>query len=329
MCTGITYSNLVNEHFLARTMDFSFELQGGPMFCPRNYEWASDAGQEKHRSTYGLIGAGREFDKLLFADGVNEKGLAMAALYLPDEVTYYDECVPGQVNLGPHEFLLWVLTNCQSIAELESQLSKINLVDVPTRFLEATTPLHWLLADESGRTAVIEPVMKELKLIDNPVGVLTNSPTLDWHLSNLRNYIGISPNQFESHLFGQYEASPFSQGSGTFGLPGGYTPPERFVRATLIKEAIQPVYTLEGSLTNIWYVLQSVFIPRGIVKKSDGAVDYTQYVSAMSATTKTYFFSKYGNSQINQVSLTEDLMNTQLVPLAFEVSSKQSLNILK
>lgn len=326
MCTGITYSNLIEEHFLARTMDFGFELNGAPIFCPRNYQWLSDADNQPHQSKYSLIGAGREFEKLLFADGVNEKGLGMVALYLPNEVNYAEKSESGQINLAPHEFLLWVLTNCASISELEERLSEVSLVNIPTKFLEATTPLHWMLTDKTGRTAVIEPTTYQLTLIDNPVGTLTNTPTLDWHLTNLRNYIGITAEQNSNKSFGTFVGTPFSQGSGTFGLPGGFTPPERFVRAAIIKELIKPVYSLEGTITNIWYILQSVYIPKGVVKKADGLIDYTQYISCMSVTNQTYFFTPYGNSQITQIQLTDELKNNQLTPLTFEVENKQRIN---
>lgn len=36
MCTSLTYENSRGDHFLARTMDFAFELGGQPIFMPRN-----------------------------------------------------------------------------------------------------------------------------------------------------------------------------------------------------------------------------------------------------------------------------------------------------
>lgn len=42
-------------------------------------------------------------------------------------------------------------------------------------------------ADKSGKSIVIEPVGGELKIYDAPLGVMTNSPPFDWHMTNLRN----------------------------------------------------------------------------------------------------------------------------------------------
>ena len=32
----------------------------------------------------------------------------------------------------------------------------------------------------------------ELKVHENPLGVLTNSPSFDWHVTNLRNYVNLT-----------------------------------------------------------------------------------------------------------------------------------------
>ena len=40
---------------------------------------------------------------------------------------------------------------------------------------------------------------KGLDVWDNPVGVLTNSPDFNWHLTNLRNYMNASTQQ-DAHV---------------------------------------------------------------------------------------------------------------------------------
>ena len=44
----------------------------------------------------------------------------------------------------------------------------------------------------SGKSIVIEYVGGKLNVYDNPLGVITNSPAFDWHMTNLRNYINFS-----------------------------------------------------------------------------------------------------------------------------------------
>ncbi len=73
---------------------------------------------------------------------------------------------------------------------------------------------------------------------DNPIGVLTNHPDLDWHYSNLRQYINISPYPATAKLLEGVTIEPLGNEAGTFGLPGGFTSTERFVRMAFMKANI-------------------------------------------------------------------------------------------
>ena len=52
--------------------------------------------------------------------------------------------------------------------------------------------LHYAVHDAQGRSAVIEYVGGHLHIYDNPLGVVTNSPSFDWHQTNLRNFIHLA-----------------------------------------------------------------------------------------------------------------------------------------
>lgn len=306
-------------------MDFGFKLEANPVFCPRHYEWQSDVIKEEFKSAYALVGAGRELGKLVFVDGVNEHGLAGAALYLPGEVAYNQEIIADKVNLAPHEVLYWVLSNCRNLAEVTEQIKKLNIMDTPISLLGITTPLHWIFSDKSGETFVVEPTTLNLSVTENPVGVMTNSPQMSWHINNLRNYLNLSPQQQKTVSFGNYLAAPFSQGSGTFGLPGGYTPPERFVRTAFLREYLEKTSDYNQTLSAIWYIMNSVWIPKGAVVKEDGEFDYTQYGAAMDVTSLIYYFTPYGNSTINGIRLTKELIENMETPKVFSVPTKQAI----
>jgi choloylglycine hydrolase len=55
-------------------------------------------------------------------------------------------------------------------------------------------PCHYFINDASGRCVVLEFVGGELKIHENPLGVITNSPSFDWHVTNLRNYVNLTVN---------------------------------------------------------------------------------------------------------------------------------------
>ncbi len=328
MCTSIVMESLDGKHFLSRTMDFGFDLEATPSLCPRKYHWKSATDGSEFIGDYSLVGAGRNLGQMLFTDGVNEHGLSCAALYLPGESTYEPTTKAGKINLAPHEFLLWILTSCKSIEDLSDKLDSINLVDTKVPLLGIVTPLHWIMTDNTGKCVVIEPHGSPLEIITNPVKVLTNTPKLEWHISNLRNFIGIKPEQFASRKFGDFEATPFSQASGTSLLQGGFTPPERFVRAAYLKEYIDEAKNEEEAITNIWHVLNSVRIPRGVVMKNDGNPDITQYVASMCSESKTYYFTPYQNSQISCVTLTQDYIENGTAPIPCGISKNQEFKWL-
>ena len=327
MCTSFTFTDLDDNVFLARTMDFGFELEANPLFCPRDYHWGTETDQTQYRGHLAVVGAGRELEKIVFVDGVNEHGLGGAALYLPGEVQYNPECVSGKVNLAPHEVLYWLLSTCDSLTAVATKVKELNIVDQPVSLLGITSPLHWIFSDRTGKTLVIEPTTLDLVAMDNPVGVLGNSPQLGWHLNNLRNYLHLTGQPSQPASFGSFQATPFSQGTGSFGLPGGFTPPERFVRVAFLKEYTERTHDVNQSLASIYYILSSVWIPRGVVVKADGDFDYTQYGGAMNLNSLTYYFAPYGNQALTSVTLTPELL-AQTEPQLFTVSRQQQITAL-
>ncbi|MDR3290829.1 MAG: choloylglycine hydrolase family protein [Methanobrevibacter sp.] len=322
MCTSIFTKTEDGKHFLARTMDFSFPLEGNPIFLPKNFVWSLSDGRGIVNK-FAILGTGREINgNYLFTDGLNEKGLGVAELYLPGDALYDKENVEGKNNLAPWEFLNWILGNFESIHELEEALKDVRLIEKQISLLKRNVPLHFIIGDTTGRVVVIEPSGGELKFKENPVGVMTNTPTLEWHIQNLRNYIGVQPKQFSPKKYGEYLAKPFSQGTGTSELPGGYTPPHRFVRAAFFKEYINKAKNEEEGVTNIWQILSTVRVPKGIVIMNPDGEDYTQYISAMCLESKSFYFTPYENNQITKVQINDKLLDDGKVVI-FNVPRKQ------
>ena len=94
--------------------------------------------------------------------------------------------------LAPPEYGAWLLGNFASVDEVKANFDKVVLVPMILPQLNQAPPVHYVVHDKTGKSIVIEPVDKTLKIYDNPLGVLTNSPTFDWHMTNLRNYVNLS-----------------------------------------------------------------------------------------------------------------------------------------
>ncbi|MGC6769436.1 choloylglycine hydrolase family protein [Enterococcus sp. LJL51] len=316
MCTSITLSNQLTT-YLARTMDFGFELDGHPVVIPRNYLFTTDLG-EHLTFPLGFVGTGRKLDSYLFADGVNEQGLAIAELYFPGEASYVETAGPGKLSLAPHEFIMWALGNISSITELRTRIAEVAIINAKNQLLNVILPLHFIVTDASGESIIIETHDQALTIKNNPVGVMTNSPRFEWQLQNLNNYLFLQPENYLPKTFGNFSAAPFGQGSGTYGLPGGYTSPERFVRAAYLKNNISHTETTDGALSAIFHVLDNVTIPKGVNIKDDGAMDYTQYRAAFDTKNKLYYFNPYHTPETFSIQLTEPLLNSES-PIAYTI----------
>lgn len=317
MCTSLTFESTNNHYFLARTMDFGFELGGRPVSVPRNHTWTSQLSGTQ-TSRYGFVGTGRKLSDYFFADGVNEKGVAIAELYYLNEASYRMAPVPDKLNLAPHEFILWVLGEIGSINELRIRISEVALINAEVSLLGLVPPLHFILTDATGESVVIETNDQQLTIQENPVGVMTNSPDLNWHLKNLNNYLGIQPTNFSAKEINGHLLQPFGQGSGTFGLPGGLTSPERFVRTTYMRALTEKGATEAEAVNNIYHILNNVTIPKGVNIKNDQSVDYTQYRAVFDVSNQTYYFNPYTTQETFSLQLTEDLLQAD-APIEFPV----------
>ena len=81
---------------------------------------------------------------------------------------------------------------------------------------------------------------RRLHIMDNPIGVLANSPDFKWQMTNLRNYIGTAVTQQQEAEWDSVKLTPLDRGAGTAGLPGDFAPPARFVRTAAFKKSYAP-----------------------------------------------------------------------------------------
>ena len=99
-------------------------------------------------------------------DGLNEKGVVIGQMMVPAVQPPYD---PDKVSLGCLDIIRLVLDYASSTEEAVSLIQKFN-------FKDDAHPVHYLIADRSGKSAVIEYVNKEMKVIYNnePFQICTN-----------------------------------------------------------------------------------------------------------------------------------------------------------
>ncbi|HDR3655849.1 TPA: choloylglycine hydrolase [Bacillus cereus] len=323
MCTSLTLQTKNFQHLFGRTMDFTLDMNQEVIIIPRRYQWNNITG-ETIRAKKAVVGMGINFGgRVMMADGVNETGMTCATLYFPGFATYSNHIDSNKTNVAPFDFVTWSLTQFNSVEEVRKSIDNIAFIDVPLSVLGITPPLHWILADKSGACIVLEPTADGIKVYDNPIGVMTNSPEFNWHLQNLRQYIGLKSQPFAPTEWGDVPLSAFGQGSGTMGLPGDFTPPSRFVRAAYGKQNIQSIENEEEGISAIFHILSNCEVPKGAVITEDGILDNTIYTSAMCMESGTYYYHTYDCRQIIAIHLFhENLDATEIKTYPFQRKQK-------
>jgi choloylglycine hydrolase len=235
-----------------------------------------------------------------YLEGQNEAGLGISGNFLPgftqyQTVTPQDKNYVSILNLGG-----FILGMFGSVKELRSELPKYKVWFDPSEVKGLPTPpwLHLVLTDRSGDSIVVEFVKGQMMIHNNVAGVLTNAPTYDWHLNNVRNYLSLTSTATSSVTVDNTNVTELGQGGGLMGLPADYTPPSRFVRATYLKHfTYQPSNSVEAMQATD-HVLNNVDIPVGVARSSDGKQvfsDYTQWVNIKDLKNNRMKIANYAN----------------------------------
>jgi choloylglycine hydrolase len=309
-------------------MDFSYSIEPSLYVVYKDHVWYNALNMNRISDNYSFIGIGQESDGMLgFFDGVNERGFAAATLFFAGYAKYDTQMKDMKRQpVASVDFLHYILGKCGSVEELEELLQHIALFGLPDPVTQAVAPLHWIAADRSGKCVIIEQTDKGLELFQNPIGVMANSPDFQWHMTNLRNYMNVTPTQISEAYWGGIQLRPFGQAAGTMLLPGGYTSPERFVRAAYQKTHIQVPRNSAEAIITCFHIMESVSIPNGAVLTDRNTYDYTKYIAFVNTNTCEYFFKTYNNSQITTAGLWDNYkysaqpicLGTLMRPVIFE-----------
>ena len=117
MCTCVAFRR--KSLFFGRNMDLDYNFGEMIVATPRMFGLRS-LGSEEH---FGFIGVATVIDGYpLYADAMNEKGVAMAGLSFHVGLKYH-EINSEKYNIAPFEFIPWVLGQCDDIAYVKQILS--------------------------------------------------------------------------------------------------------------------------------------------------------------------------------------------------------------
>ena len=313
-CTGIRLVAKDGGVIAARTLEFGFDLHSDVMVIPAGTVLTGtlpDGGKGvSYKTKYGFLGANAE-GLTAIVDGINEAGLYVGLFYFPGYASYPDATNDNATRaMAPHEYANWLLGNFANVEEVKANFNKVVLVPVVVASIGEPAPVHVVVHDRSGKSVVIEPLDKSLKIYDNPLGVVTNSPTFDWHMTNLRNYVNLTASNVPPIDLGGITLAQFGQGSGLRGLPGDFTPPSRFVRAVAFSQSAIPSATAAQAVLQAFHILNNFDIPYGAVREvHDGQMhaESTTWTSASDLKNLRWYFKTYGDQSIHGVDLAKAL----------------------
>ena len=274
MCTNFKMKPAADGTIVVgRSMEFPNVLPYSLAVLPVGYEGttlpsAGVAGMA-WTGTYGVLGIAGLGHAGWLTDGMNTEGLTGHVLYMSAGFCVYPEFAGDGRDVSQIDVLAYLLTTCKDTAEVKAAVPTINIwgTDPGMGFV---APIHVFMHDRTSSIAIELHPGGTVQITDNPTGVGTNAPYLDWHLLNLQNYVGFSAFTPDPTQIDGLDVGPFGQGQGLNMIPGGYTPPDRFVRAAvLVQLASQPTDGKDAEQM-VGHVLNSFDIIPGTVLEHMG-----------------------------------------------------------
>lgn len=275
MCTAVIYRG--DGHFFGRTLDLEYHFDEEVVVTPRDHPFRPQYGGGLARH-YAYIGMATVVDDTpLYYDGVNEMGVAVAALRFADYAHYTPHDIGLKHALTSYEILPFLLSQAKSARDGVRLLKGYVITDLSYHEAYPATPLHWMIADKAC-AYVVEPLAKGVTITDNPLGVLTNAPDFATQMMSYQPY---------AHL------TPAWRSQGAKGLPGNWTSSARFIRAAFLN-----AHLTKGGERNFFLMMDSLAVPPGASITEDGKPTETVYTACCNLETGEYFYHTQGGRKI-------------------------------
>lgn len=324
MCTCLSWNN--NDFYFGRNLDLEYDFGQQVVITPRNYP-LSFKKLPTINNHFALFGIATIIDDYpLYAEAINEKGLAIASLNFPNNAFYNPHTIDSKLNIAPYELIPFILAKCQTVNQAKDILLNTNLINLPFKDNLPIATLHWIVSDKSS-SIVFEVTSDGPKVFDNPTGVLTNNPTFDYQLSNLSNYMNLSPHQPLNLFAKNLDLNYIGQGMGAIGLPGDFSPVSRFVKASFVlSNSIADSDELK-SISQFFHMLDSVAMVRGSVITPQNKFDITRYSCCANCSKGIFYYKTYENNQINAIHLHHENLDLSSL-ISYPLLEHQNVNYL-
>lgn len=305
MCTALRYLDGASRAYVARTLELQTLLPYFLVYVPTGRAYTSQVpGKDPvtWSSVHGFVGVGAphslpepgkpvSHSDLIIFDGLNDAGLALNINGYSETGATPDSGGPGAV-LEAADLGAWLLGNFDSVAAASAALAKqpVNATCMPIA-ANVPFPLHIMITDSTGASATIEGKDGVMRAIDNPVGVMTNDPPLDWHLTNLANWTHLSNVDHSSGKFGALSVTQPDSGIATSALPASNTSVGRFVRSVYYTNFVEKAKDADAAITTLSAIINNFDRPRGATVDAPGGI--TEGVNFGATPTKPTWTTEY------------------------------------
>lgn len=285
------------------------------------------------KNKYGYVGR-EAFSKII--DGMNTEGLTVSILYLPGTKFPVYTSNDKKPVLGIYDIGVFLLSQAKTVAEAVTLLRAHQLVQSAVAIPDTEgvfakdIPIHYVVRDVTGESAVIEFIDGEVKIHENAGNVMTNAPVFEWQLENAAFYDSLKadnkgPNDEFRKTFHKYDeiykSSSHKGEANLIGMPGDYTPPSRFARAQVLLNNFPSPTSREVALYQAETLNNSLSVPAlkgspptiwSSIKDMDNKVYYTKNVVMYQ-----------GDKSLYAMDITSGYVGTDLKEINFNAHSPQ------
>ncbi len=326
-CTDFRLSAKDGTVIITRSMEFAQNLNSNLRTSTRNRAFSTTAPNNQPglawKSKYGYVyldGMNQDFA----LDGMNEAGLSFEYLYLPGE-TQYQNVPAGKEGSALPYFNLgdYVLGNFKSVDEVRKALPSLYVYQQTLPSLgNMIFPVHAAIFEPSGKGIVVEFINGQMSISDN-IGVMTNSPRYGWHVTNLRNYVNLSPYSPKPITQNGMTFPATGQGGGMVGLPGDISPPSRFAKTAILANAAYQGANASEELNIAEHIINNVDIPLGLARaKTNGqeVSELTQWVVFKDLTHHMFYYRTYNNMTMRSIDMSKLDFSENAARLKFPIA---------